>query len=179
MLTQSQKDQVMAGNEGQILVMSSNCGAEYAGQMARCSIDGAMNAIVRLEGAECAALFAFALSDRVAGGLRTTTPLVSVTPGAVGQVGAMAAESATPKDSVQVIEIGSPEQLHDMVRSWMGEEAHSYCAASVPVAAVPAATAVAPAEPKPMTNGRAIRIVSTLAIVAFSLGMLFARAVLR
>ena len=44
---------------------------------------------------------------------------------------------------------------------------------------MPAATAVAPAEPKPMTNGRAIRIVSTLAVVAFSLGMLFARAVLR
>ena len=174
MLTQSQKDQVMAGNEGQILVMSSNCGAEYAGQMARCSIDGAMNAIVRLEGAERAALFAFALSDRVAGGLRATTPLVSVTPGAVGQVGAMVAESATPDDGVQVIEIGSPEQLHDMVRSWMGEG--TYDCSAVPV---PAAAAVAPAEPKPMTNGRAIRIVSTLAVVAFSLGMLFARAVLR
>lgn len=60
--------------EGQMLQMAGNFGARGSEQI-RLIIDGAMNAIIRSEGAEAAAEFAFAVSDRVAGGLRMPTDI--------------------------------------------------------------------------------------------------------
>ena len=43
--------------------------------MARCAVDGVMNALIRMAGREEAAKYAFALADRVVGGLREPTAL--------------------------------------------------------------------------------------------------------
>lgn len=48
-------------------------GADQQAELIRLQIDGLFNALVRIEGPEAAAKYAFAMSDRVAGGLREPT----------------------------------------------------------------------------------------------------------
>lgn len=64
---------LICGQEGHVLSMASSYGTEYAGEFGRCVADGAMNALVRMEGSEAAARFAFALCDRVVAGVRGPT----------------------------------------------------------------------------------------------------------
>jgi hypothetical protein len=66
-------------HEGQILASVQHHGTEHAGEIARCVADGAVNALIRIEGPEAAAKFAFALADRAVGGVHlepTAGPLV-------------------------------------------------------------------------------------------------------
>lgn len=65
---------LMLSSEGQILSMVGNIGADLAADTARSIVDGALNALIRIEGVEGAAGFTFALSDRIAGGLKISTP---------------------------------------------------------------------------------------------------------
>ncbi len=53
--------------------VGDNGGAEVACEIARCNIDGAFNALIRMEGAEAAAEYAFALADRVSGRIKAPT----------------------------------------------------------------------------------------------------------
>lgn len=62
-------------HEGQLLNIAGSSGDEMAADLARCVADGALNALIRIEGAESASTFAFGLADRVAGGLREPTRL--------------------------------------------------------------------------------------------------------
>jgi hypothetical protein len=78
MLTDEMRKQVMISHEGQILAVAGQCGIPHACDMAHCVVDGMFNALIRMEGREKAAEVAFAVSDRVAGGLRegTVWPMV-------------------------------------------------------------------------------------------------------
>ena len=72
MTPEARKDIVIA-HEGQALMVVGSAGRGYAAEMAMAVTDGLMNALVRMEGSEAAAKFAFALADRVAGGVREPT----------------------------------------------------------------------------------------------------------
>lgn len=66
------REQVMI-YEGQAINVAGRYGLEAGLYNARCCADGAMNALIRLGGVEDAAQYAFALADRVAGGIRAPT----------------------------------------------------------------------------------------------------------
>lgn len=51
-----------------------SCNADDGPEIVRCIIDGAMNGLVRIEGAKAASIYAFALADRVVSGVRAPTP---------------------------------------------------------------------------------------------------------
>lgn len=74
----------MLAHEGQLLSMCMSSGAPVAADIARCVADGAMNALIRIEGAEAASTFAFGLADRVAGGLKEPTPVFAAAPPEAG-----------------------------------------------------------------------------------------------
>lgn len=59
--------------EGQAISAAGHHGKDGAIELARCAVDGVMNALIRMEGREAAATYAFALADRVVGGLREPT----------------------------------------------------------------------------------------------------------
>ena len=59
--------------EGQALNFAGQHGTDMGAYSARCCIDGAMNALVRMVGPEEAAQYAFALADRIVGGVREPT----------------------------------------------------------------------------------------------------------
>ncbi|MBX3579882.1 MAG: hypothetical protein KF723_21990 [Rhizobiaceae bacterium] len=82
---------VILNHEGQILQLAGSAGPDTASDYARCVVDGAMNAIIRMEGAEKASAFAFGVADRVAGGLREPTAIFPV---------ASAPSLSTPADDV-------------------------------------------------------------------------------
>lgn len=86
------RKQIVLSHEGQCLAMAgpNGGGEEHAREVTRCVIDGAFNALIRMEGAEQAAKFAFALSDRVVGQLRQPTELP------VGPVPPIAKPKAAP-----------------------------------------------------------------------------------
>ncbi|AXK79972.1 hypothetical protein DW352_05230 [Pseudolabrys taiwanensis] len=69
----SKRSDIMMANEGQLLVAASNWGKDATAEHARGIIDGCFNALVRFEGSEETAKFAFAVADRVAGALKTPT----------------------------------------------------------------------------------------------------------
>jgi hypothetical protein len=75
----SKKSTTVAMYEGRVLAQVES-GRKHAIEHAECVIDGAMNALVRLQGAEVTAHFAFALSDRVAAGLRQPTEAIFPAP---------------------------------------------------------------------------------------------------
>jgi hypothetical protein len=72
MMDEATRRQQIMTYEGHVLSETSR-GACYGADNARCLIDGAFNALIRIDGREAAALFAFAVSDRIAGGLRQPT----------------------------------------------------------------------------------------------------------
>jgi hypothetical protein len=74
-MTLPNRNNYVLNHEGQILSLAGSSGQAIASDYARCVVDGAMNAIIRMEGAEKAAAFAFGVADRVAGGLRAPTPI--------------------------------------------------------------------------------------------------------
>jgi hypothetical protein len=72
-MTPEHKARYTMAHEGQAMVLVGEQGAEHAVAMGHCVVDGVMNAMIRLEGPEKAAEFAFALSDRVVGQIKTPT----------------------------------------------------------------------------------------------------------
>ena len=74
-LAPHQRRGIMLNHEGQILTLAGGGDLGTASDYARCVVDGAMNAIIRMDGAEKASAFAFGLADRVAGGLREPTAI--------------------------------------------------------------------------------------------------------
>lgn len=79
-MTPKDKNEVALSNEGQLLALAGAHGVQYAVDVARGVADGAMNALIRLEGREEAAKYAFALADRVAGAVLSSTPTAWVPP---------------------------------------------------------------------------------------------------
>ena len=77
MLDQDTRRKLMLQQEGQVLASAGSYGVPTACESARCLVDGITNALIRMEGAEETANFMFAVSDRVAGGLRENTDYVS------------------------------------------------------------------------------------------------------
>ena len=75
MLSPDARKRYVLMHEGRPLSNSGPHGEEASIDLARCAIDGAMNALIRMDGREKAAEYAFALADRVAGGLREPTAL--------------------------------------------------------------------------------------------------------
>ena len=79
MTPEARKDMVLA-HEGQALQVVGLAGRAHACEVAMAVTDGLMNAIVRMEGPEEASKFAFALADRIAGGVRAPTEFQIVAP---------------------------------------------------------------------------------------------------
>lgn len=77
MLDEETRRKLMLQQEGQVLASAGTYGIPMACESARCLIDGATNALIRIDGAEKTAGFVFALSDRVAGGMRENTDYLS------------------------------------------------------------------------------------------------------
>lgn len=77
MLDEETRRKLMLQQEGQVLSSAGAYGVPMASESARCLIDGITNALIRMQGPEETAQFVFALSDRVAGGLRENTDYVS------------------------------------------------------------------------------------------------------
>jgi hypothetical protein len=65
----------MLFHEGQVIQSAGHHGSDHAAHMARAVVDGVMNALIRLDGAEETAKYAFALADRVVGRLKEPTAL--------------------------------------------------------------------------------------------------------
>lgn len=61
------------GAEGAALAMVQQAGPDGAAEHIRCHIDGWVNALIRIEGAEAVSRYTFALADRVVAGLREPT----------------------------------------------------------------------------------------------------------
>jgi hypothetical protein len=74
-MTPQVKEQMVLAHEGQTLMMAGSHGNDHAVSMGHCVVDGVMNALVRMEGPEKAAEYAFALADRIVGAVKSPTPL--------------------------------------------------------------------------------------------------------
>jgi hypothetical protein len=71
----------MIQQEGAILAsVGSYSDASVTCEIARCQLDGIANALIWMQGAKETAAFVFALSDRVAGGVRDVTDCWSPVP---------------------------------------------------------------------------------------------------
>lgn len=74
MLDEATRQRIMIQQEGAILAsVGAYSEPAVACEIARCQLDGISNALIRMQGAEQTAAFVFALSDRVAGGVRDVT----------------------------------------------------------------------------------------------------------
>lgn len=74
MLDEATRQRIMIQQEGAILAsVGTYSEPAVACEIARCQLDGISNALIRMQGAEQTAAFVFALSDRVAGGVRDVT----------------------------------------------------------------------------------------------------------
>lgn len=73
MIPESQRRMLVMMHEGQLLAHAGQHGCETASDLARCVIDGALNALIRTDGREEAAKYAFAAADRVVGGIKAPT----------------------------------------------------------------------------------------------------------
>lgn len=69
-----QRKRLILSQEGQWIAIASQHGDDGS-ELIRASIDGCMNALIRVEGPAAAAEYSFALSDRVVGKLRAPTEL--------------------------------------------------------------------------------------------------------
>lgn len=74
MLDETTRQRIMLQQEGAILAsVGSYSDASVTCEIARCQLDGITNALIRIQGSKETASFVFALSDRVAGGVRDVT----------------------------------------------------------------------------------------------------------
>lgn len=74
MLDEATRQRIMLQQEGVVLSsVGTYSDAAIACEIARCQLDGISNALIRMQGAKETASFVFALSDRVAGGVRDVT----------------------------------------------------------------------------------------------------------
>jgi len=74
MLDEATRQRIMIQQEGAILAsVGAYSEPAVACEIARCQLDGISNALIRMQGPERTAAFVFALSDRVAGGVRDVT----------------------------------------------------------------------------------------------------------
>lgn len=87
------RPQTVLQHEGQLLQIAATYGNSDAAEHARGVIDGVVNGMLRIEDREDVAKFAFALADRVAGGVKgpTAWPLPQVAAVDIAPVAAPAA----------------------------------------------------------------------------------------
>lgn len=71
--------------EGVMLATVGEHGQEVAASNARCCVDGAMNALIRIEGPREAAVFAYAMADRAVAAIREPTQMPALLPAPVPQ----------------------------------------------------------------------------------------------
>ena len=77
MLDETTRQRIMIQQEGAILAsVGAYSEPAVACEIARCQLDGITNALIRMQGAKETAAFVFALSDRVAGGVRDVTDYI-------------------------------------------------------------------------------------------------------
>ena len=98
-LSREMKRNLTMQQEGTYLGNVATYGIGSAADLARCAADGAVNALIRMEGAEATAPFVFALSDRVAGGVRAPTAIFLLTPNPV----------EAPSDKQVVVQVTPPQ----------------------------------------------------------------------
>lgn len=72
-MTPDQRRAIVIANEGNAPTSVGHHGPDGAAEFTRLTIDGLLNALIRIEGAEAASTYVFALADRVCGGLREPT----------------------------------------------------------------------------------------------------------
>lgn len=72
-MTPDERRGIVMSAEGGMLTNVQRVGVDYTADYTRATIDGHVNALIRMEGAEAIARFAFALGDRVVAGLRAPT----------------------------------------------------------------------------------------------------------
>lgn len=72
-LNAEERRNIVLQAEGQALFQAGQSSVDHGADLARLQIDGLVNALIRMEGAEKTAAYVFALSDRCAGGLRMPT----------------------------------------------------------------------------------------------------------
>lgn len=102
-LTPDSKAKTMLFQEGAVLQFAGNYGRPAAGEYARSVADGCVNAIVRIEGPEAAAGFAFAMADRVTGNVKALTVW--------SPAASLDAPEPPPPDPVPVAVVGDPPSL--------------------------------------------------------------------
>lgn len=89
MLDEATRQRIMLQQEGAVLAsVGAYSEPSIACEIARCQLDGISNALIRMQGAKETAHFVFALSDRVAGGVRDVTDCWSPAAGKVIEHGA-------------------------------------------------------------------------------------------
>lgn len=97
MLDEATRQRIMLQQEGVVLSsVGTYSDAAIACEIARCRLDGISNALIRMQGAKETASFVFALSDRVAGGVRDVTDHWSPSIKVIEQEAAAAAPAPPP-----------------------------------------------------------------------------------
>jgi hypothetical protein len=74
-MTPEQRAEVVLFYEGQALQVAGRSTVAEGAESARCIIDGSINALMRLEGSQAAAEYAYAAADRAVARLRAPTEL--------------------------------------------------------------------------------------------------------
>lgn len=72
-LSSDYRRRIVMASEGSAIGAVGTNGSEMQGEIVRAQIDGLFNALIRIDGAETAAGYAFTMGDRVAAGLRAPT----------------------------------------------------------------------------------------------------------
>lgn len=72
------RTQAVINFEGQTLAFAGQHGLAIGRTHAQCVIDGAANALARMDGPKNAATYLYAVADRIVGGVREPTPLPAV-----------------------------------------------------------------------------------------------------
>lgn len=72
-VTEPDNSHIVLFYEGHLLQAVSGSGEAHVAKLARCMIDGAFNALMRIDGTDAAANYSFAVSDRIVGKLKTPT----------------------------------------------------------------------------------------------------------
>jgi hypothetical protein len=73
-LTDEQRKQMVLSQEGILLQQAGNIGTPLAIEVGRATVDGAINALLRMQGPVDTTEFLFAAADRAAGGIKDPTP---------------------------------------------------------------------------------------------------------
>lgn len=111
------RDDLVLFYEGQALTMAGQVSREFGAMHTRCMVDGAINALLRIDGADNTALYTSQLADRALLRLRAPTEFVPLKP---------MVEVAAPLPASSL-----PPLSHQRPTFWMGFAFGAICAAAL------------------------------------------------